>query len=947
VLFCRVLGPLEVEVDGTTVNLGGPTVRRTLAALLAADSEPLSDDALAEQVWGDNQPNDVPGALSVVVHRLRKTLGPKDRARLRRSVSGYMLTVPRELTDRGRFVSLIEDGLRQLADNASDLAAKTLSSALELWRGEPWADLGDTVSVHGARNRLIELREVAVEEFHAAQLARGDTAGAVASLSEAVTQAPYRERRWELLALGLYRSGQQGQALAELRRVRELLIDELGVEPGPALRKLEQRMLEHDPDLLPSAPSATAIDTEIAHPLITKPVTSLVGRAADLELLAHLLFAHRMVTLLGPAGVGKTRLAVEHAASAGADVCFVRLADVRAAEAVAAAVAEAIGLVNVDGDPAGLILRVLAERAGLLVLDNCEHVVDGVAQLVVPLLESCLGIRILTTSRRTLGVDGEHVMPVEPLAVRDADGADGSAVRLLLDRVRSNHAGWQQVSNDLNAAREICELLDGLPLAIELAAARERVFGLADIAAHLRARIDVLAPTPRGSISHHASLNAAIGWSIDHLDAPDRAFLLRLWPFEGGFTWRAAAAVQPASKADRAVLAVLASLVDRSVVVADSAARRYRLLETVRMYCRDADPDPAATEEAHAAWVRDMVARNVALMPGHRIGEAFRALAADLANIRAGIGYTLGRDPLAALRVAAPLEWAWSSIGALHEGMHLIRRALDACPDAPVEDRARGLNALAIMSFHVADSAATVRYSDAALDLLGDHPAGDRAALWFAAMVNRAGAAVDLFDVALARDSLDRIHSEGVGYDVPHWVTASAMVADGAACLLEGQQADGEAKLHAAGEFAERCGFAWAQGTAELVLARSLLRGRAPDPVRAREALRAARSAVRVFEDQDNVFDILGALYTGAEALAALSLTDAAVQIRAGVIEQARRVGANSQHFARLAGREVEQRMRPLEREHTAAAQAGRSMSRADIVTLFDDTLAGLNIPGP
>jgi hypothetical protein len=246
------------------------------------------------------------------------------------------------------------------------------------------------------------------------------------------------------------------------------------------------------------------------------------------------------------------------------------------------------------------------------------------------------------------------------------------------------------------------------------------------------------------------------------------------------------------------------------------------------------------------------------------------------------------------------------------------------------------------MSFHAGDSAAAVRYSNAALDLVGEPSTGERAALRFAALVNRAGGANELGDTVLARESLDRIESESLNHVPPDWVTASAMVADGGALLMQRQHAQGQARLRAASEFAQRCGFTWADGTAQLVLARSLLRGAQPDPERAREALRAVSRASLVFEDQGNVFDILSVLYTGAHAFAVLSQTDAAVRVRAGVIEQARRIGADPRHYARLAGREVEDRMRSLVREHTAADHAGRSMSRADVVACFDGTLAGL-----
>jgi DNA-binding SARP family transcriptional activator len=248
-VFCRVLGPLQVEIDGVVTALGGPTPRRTLTALLAAEGLPLDDCRLAEQVWR-RPPRDIPGALRVIVCRLRTALGLGARDYLRRSPAGYVFTIPRGWTDHGRFATQVEHGLLQLAGAEFASAIATFESALTLWRGEPWCDLADAPDLAGAQSRMSELREVAVEELLAARIACGEIAVAVAALHQAVRESPYRERRWELLALGLYRSGRQVHALDELRRVRELLRTDIGVDPGPELLALEQRMLVHDVGLL-------------------------------------------------------------------------------------------------------------------------------------------------------------------------------------------------------------------------------------------------------------------------------------------------------------------------------------------------------------------------------------------------------------------------------------------------------------------------------------------------------------------------------------------------------------------------------------------------------------------------------------------------------------------------------------------------------------------------
>lgn len=249
-VMCRVLGPIEIEIGGVAIDLRAPRPRQLLAALSFAAGSPVSNEVLAEYLWG-RAALDQPGAnVRVVVHRLRAALGPHSGRLLQLDRCGYRLLLAPEQTDHGQFTELVGAGLRALVDGRAAEAVDSLRASLALWRGQPWAELGDSPELLGARAKLLELRELAIEELPAARLASGDTAAAVAALSEAVIQAPYRERRWELLVVALFRSGRQADALAELRKVRRLLMDEIGVEPGPALRDLERRLLDHDPGLL-------------------------------------------------------------------------------------------------------------------------------------------------------------------------------------------------------------------------------------------------------------------------------------------------------------------------------------------------------------------------------------------------------------------------------------------------------------------------------------------------------------------------------------------------------------------------------------------------------------------------------------------------------------------------------------------------------------------------
>ncbi|HTF52435.1 MAG TPA: BTAD domain-containing putative transcriptional regulator [Pseudonocardia sp.] len=986
-LRCRVLGPLEIEVDGEQVDLGGPLPRRLMSALLAAEGKPIADATLAELVWDSEPPAVLSSALQVTVSRLRSALGPTGRESLARSSAGYVFDVKPEQTDAGQFVAMVAAGGQLLSSGDAPRAAHAYGSALALWRGEPWSELGSTPVTTGARARLRELREIALEELQAARLASGDAAGAVAALSEAVAASPYRERRWELLVLGLYRCGRQGHALAELRRVRELLAEELGVDPGPALRALELQLLNHDPRLLivdspappagftpawaptstdptgagptspggehrasasgePAplalAPSELAARAKVTRP-VARPLSSFIGRQAELALLAGPLATRRLVSLLGPAGVGKTRLAMEHLAGAASqtDAWLVRLSEVATPQGVALSVASALGVARPAGDPVPAIERALADTPGLLVLDNCEHLVGAVGELAMALLASCPRLRILVTSREPLGVDGEHIVAVRPLAVTGDNDVDGAAVALLLDRVGASRPGWRPSAGELASARQICRALDGLPLAIELAASRERAFGLAGVASHLRDRFAVLGATPRGSLTPHATLRAAIEWSVDLLPSADRAMLLRLWPFEGGFSWQAAEAVQPPGAVGRPVLATLASLVDRSMVMADTATApaRYRLLETVRDYCRAADPDPSATRAAHAAWARSFVADQVALTTGPEAGQAFRSLTAELPNIRSGIAHDLDHHPVDALRTSAALEWLWSAAGSLAEGSRLIQDALRACPSAGPADRVNGLLALAIVTFHAGDPGETIRLADEAIAMLARSPDSGRPLL-LKALRYRAAGTVQVADVASAWATAERLATELDRLPTPAWVHAATGLAVGAAQLMAGRRAEGEASLVAARDLSYRCGYLWGQGTGELLLAWNLLSDREVAERTAQQALRSLQRALAAFTEQSNGTDLLSVLYAGAHALPYLDRATDAIRLRAAVVEHAERFGADHRRYVHLAGAGFEARLDQAVSpgERAGAERDGRALSWPAMLQLFSET---------
>ncbi|GAB2529685.1 BTAD domain-containing putative transcriptional regulator [Nocardia heshunensis] len=921
-MVCRVLGPIEVEVDGVARELGGPVPRRMLAALATGSGSAIDDSVLAELVWGAQLTDEVKNMMRVVVHRLRTALGPEGRAVIERTARGYRLTAR---CDDELFAAQVDTGLRLLAAGDPAGAADELTAARGRWRGEPWAELEDTLLVSGLRIRLGELRDVAVEELQAARLAGGDTTQAVAELSEAVIETPFRERRWELLALGLYRTGRQAQALDELRRVRGLFVDELGVEPGPALRELERRILDHDPGLLlVRAPvSIETAEPAVASAPMPRPSTRFIGRRAESELLTALLGESRLVTITGPAGVGKTRFVLEHAADR-ADTWLVRLADVHEPGAVVSTVAAALGLTQGTGEPTAAVERAIGDRPAVLILDNCDQLVEHL-DFVLTLLTRCPQLRILTTSRRPTGIEGERVLPLRPLPL---DGEESGAVELFLDRARAHRADWRPTPADRKAARTVCEVLDGLPLAIELAAARAHSIGLTDLAERLGERLDILGATPSGSISPHPSLQAAIGWSIDQLSEVDRSLLLRLWPFDGGFDWHAAEFVRdPGTGA--AVFASLAALVDRSVLTADvsSGRARYRLLETIRRYCRELDPDPAGSRAAQADWARGLIADQVALLAGPRLPEAMRTLALELPNLRVAIDHDLEHAPLQALRSAGALTYLWVTAGVATEGIRLLRSALAACPAAPAADRARALIGLSLAAAHVGAARDALGYADDAMALLAD---SDHELLRLEAHLRRCNALADLGDGVALRAAATAFAAACDQCDAPPYLQAAALWGMGIVEFQDGRHTAAATTLTRAHEISVHSGFTSGAGITDLLLAWCLLAEPDADEPVLRRALVLLLRALNAFRQQPNVSEELAVVLAGAFALARLGHGDIANRLHTAVLAHADELGIDPARYVGFAGPDLVDRVK-----RAFDPGAGAPLPWSDMLDLF------------
>jgi len=677
-----ILGPLEVRLGGTLVHVGGPRQRALLALLLCHANRAVSRDELIDELLGGQPPESAERMLRVQISRLRQALGGGDGPpRLLARPPGYLLRVQDGELDLQVFEQRVAAGRHALEQGDPGTAAALLREAQALWRGRPLADLEFEPFARFEIQRLQELRLLAAEDRIEAELALGHHGALCPELGQLVAEHPLRERLRGQLMLALYRSGRQADALAVFHDTRRVLDAELGVEPGKELRRLGRAVLRQE---VPAAAPPRA-----RHNLPVR-LTSFVGRERELAALEGLLGEARMVTLTGVGGTGKTRLAVEFAAAAverfGDGVWLADLAGIADAELVPSVVMEALG-VRQSGEVA--VLEALCDRLRtaelLLVLDNCEHLLGPCADLALTLLGSCPGVRVLATSREPLGVLGEAVHPVPPLAV-PAEPAGGhaiaasAAVRLFVDRGTSAAAGAGGLAAPVEVVARICRELDGLPLAIELAAARTGVLSAEEIETHLADKFRFLGWRRPVADPRHQTLKAAIGWSYDLLSGEERRAFGELSVFAGGFTLAAVAAV--CCGGDQAsALDLVDQLAAKSLLIAEPAAggTRYRLLETIRQYAAG-----RLSEAGQAGPARS------------RHAEAFLQLAeeeCDLAvvareqdNFRAALDFTLAGGSSAGPRLARALGGFWLARGLFSEAQGWLERAVAA---GPADERLR------------------------------------------------------------------------------------------------------------------------------------------------------------------------------------------------------------------------------------------------------------------
>ncbi|MFG2546631.1 BTAD domain-containing putative transcriptional regulator [Streptomyces sp. NPDC048594] len=685
----RILGTTQVlRPDGTAVPLGGARLRALLTVLALRSGRAVPVGLLVEEVWDGDPPADAPGALQALVGRLRRALGADAIAS---ADGGYRLTAAPDDVDLHRFDRLVGEGGRALADGDPAKAAVVLDDALALWCGPALADLPDRTA-EAARWETRHLD--ALRARHTAALDLGAAERSLPELTALCDGHPLDESLQALRLRALRDTGRTAEALAAYEAVRHLLADRLGTDPGPELRALHAELLAPGERATPPPPGdrplpgARPAPGETPREAAARPrgnlrarLTSFVGRDADLECLRADLATARLVTLLGPGGAGKTRLSQEAAEGAGDTapdgVWLAELAPVDDPDAVPEAVLTALGaretvlygagaeeMRAVGADRRATAVERLVEHCGrrrmLIVLDNCEHVVEAAARLTEELLARCPRLTVLATSREPLGVPGESLRPVEPLP-------EPAALRLLADRGAAARPGFRPDADEETAAAcaEICRRLDGLPLAIELAAARLRMLTPRQIADRLDDRFRLLTSGSRTVLPRQQTLRAVVDWSWDLLDAGEREVLGRLSVFAGGCDLAAAEAV-----CGPAALDALGSLVDKSLVVAapvtdrqTGEGMRYRLLETVAEYAGerlDETGGRAAAERAHLTHYREFARTTDPLLRGPQQLAAIERLEREYENVRTALRHAIvERDEQEALSLALSLGWYW------------------------------------------------------------------------------------------------------------------------------------------------------------------------------------------------------------------------------------------------------------------------------------------------
>jgi predicted ATPase/DNA-binding SARP family transcriptional activator len=685
----RFFGEFEVVQAGEPVHVRGSKQRALLALLALQRGGPVAVDRLIDALWRDGESANPANALQAQIGQLRRTLGA---AAIVTSGAGYALAVVPDDVDAVRFEHLVRTGRRLVEEGDVQAGSVTLSEALELRRGEPLGEFAYAGFADMERAHLDELTLMALEAQAEADLALGRHSEVISRLEPLCREHPLREGLWEMLIVALYRDRRQAEALRAYSEIRDRLVEGLGIDPGAALRELEARILTQDPTLAPTAPAPVrdAGDSTMAGNL-REQLSSFVGRRAELEELTETLRTCRLVTLVGPGGVGKTRLAVEAAASLRVEhpdgAWLVELASVTEPEGVGPAAAGALGAAasslgspHSPGSVVELIVQHLRGRSPVIVLDNCEHVIERAAALADTLVGAVPGLRLIATSRQPLGVPGEVLVPVAGLP-------EPAAVELFVDRARAVQPGFSLEGQAGDVVSDVCVRLDGLPLAIELAAARLRALPLATLAERLDGRFRLLTGGARTRLPRQQTLRAVVDWSYDLLFEDERLLFSRLSVFAGGCDLAAVEAVCADERVPQnEILDILSQLVDKSLVTLDigSTPARYSQLQTLRQYAGERLTRSSGGEEVHdrhARWYFELAEQGRPGLRGKSGIEWRVRLESEIDNLRAALDWFIGRtDAPSALALVGNVAYLWFLRADFHEGYRWSSDALAVDP---------------------------------------------------------------------------------------------------------------------------------------------------------------------------------------------------------------------------------------------------------------------------
>ncbi len=707
-----VLGPLEVRAnDGTVTEVSGARLRGLLIALALRPGQLISRASLIDWIWGGRPPDDAANALQRLVSRLRRALPDTVEGR----VDGYRLTVAPDAVDAVQFERLVTAGRADTADGHRRV--RLLGEALDLWRGPAMQDVGlqGSAAFDAAVDRLEGLRLTALEERLGGEIDLGRGAEVVAELTDLVAAHPLRERLVAALMRALVAAGRSSEALLVFQRAREALADALGVDPSPELSALHVALLRRERDHPLEAPRTN----------LREEISSFIGKDADVQVVRELVTEHRLTTLVGPGGVGKTRLATETARTLVDDLpdgaWLVELTSVGTDAGpgvdtegdMAQATLAAFGLRDAllgdapNAEPTNRLIAAIRDREALLILDNCEHVIDATATFAHRVLGACSRLRVLATSREPLGITGEALWLVEPLALPE-DGADPTmiasspAVALLRDRARAVRRELPVDYGALVTMARICRALDGLPLAIELAAARVRTLSLNQLADGLHDRFRLLTSGSRTALPHHKTLRAVVDWSWELLTDAEQTVLSRLSVFSDGASVEAAERVCAGDMVEpKQVPELLTALAEKSLLRTDGeGAPRYRLITTIREYAAQRLAEAGGTDaarHAHLAWFTELTeVADPHLRRAEQL-EWLAALSVEHNNIGAAMrGALAAGEAHSAMRLAAGAGWYWWIGGHKDEGSELLTAATATPGEVSDEIRAM-VYALAVL----------------------------------------------------------------------------------------------------------------------------------------------------------------------------------------------------------------------------------------------------------